>query len=142
MSILGLSDKFKIMRWSNCSAPTPPWAPQGTSLFFGCPALLINTFLPCPPYINTLITLFSSAPPLFITHIFRLNPGLPQGGWGQNNLTGALRHFFSGSFRVYCRSWYLGRSRKFYLRRNSNISALAETGEHSVRCTVTSLIFK
>ena len=33
-------------------------------------------------------------------------------------------------------------SRKFYLRRNSNISAKADTGEHSVRCTVTSLIFK
>ena len=33
-------------------------------------------------------------------------------------------------------------TRKFYLRRNSNISAQAETGEHSVRCTVTSLILK
>ena len=32
--------------------------------------------------------------------------------------------------------------RKFYLRRNFNVSAQAETGECSVRCTVTSLICK
>ena len=34
------------------------------------------------------------------------------------------------------------RARNFYLRRNSNISAQAGTGKHSVRCTVTSLILK
>ena len=33
-------------------------------------------------------------------------------------------------------------ARKFYLRRNSNISAQADTDEHRVRCTVTSLIFE
>ena len=64
---------FSLMRRSNCSAPFPPGgAPVSSSLYFSL-AL---------PYISTVITLFSSTPPLFITHIFRLTPGLPQGGMG------------------------------------------------------------
>ena len=67
------------MRQSNCSVPNPPRQPRGHHFFGGCPGLLSLHFSLVPPYINTIITLFSSAPPLFITHIFCLTQGLPQG---------------------------------------------------------------
>ena len=71
-----------IMCRSNCSAPIPPpRASPGKSLFGGvAPVSLSLYFCLAPSYINTLITLFSSAPPFFITHIFPLTPGLPWGG--------------------------------------------------------------
>ena len=73
-----------LMRRSNCSAPIPP--PPGTPgdiTYFGvAPVSLSLYFSLAPPYINTLITLFSSAPPLFITHIFPLTPWLRPGGDG------------------------------------------------------------
>ena len=59
------------MRRSNCSE-------LGDITFWGvAPVSLSFYFSLAPSYINSLITLFFSAPPLFITHIFRLTPGLP-----------------------------------------------------------------
>ena len=71
------------MRRSNCSEPIPPRAPPGTSLLgWAAPVSLSLYFCLATPYIYTLITLFSSASPFFITQILPLT-------W-QNNLTGAL----------------------------------------------------
>ena len=69
-----------LMRRSNCSAPIPP--PPGTPgdiNFLGVApgSLSIYFCLAPPPCANTLISLFSSAPPFFITHILPLTPGLP-----------------------------------------------------------------
>ena len=70
--------------------PHPKPGTPGDITFWGV-ALVSLTLYFClaPPYINTLITLFSSARPFYHTH-FPLTPGLPRGGWGQNNLTSAL----------------------------------------------------
>ena len=71
------------MRRSNCSAPTPfPGIPVDITFFLVAPVLLSLYLFLAPHNINTLITLFSSALPLFITHIFRLPPGLSGGGDG------------------------------------------------------------
>ena len=58
------------MRRSKCSAPIP-------QLFFGCPGLLITTFLPCPALCKHYNHSFFKCPALFITYIFPLTPGLP-----------------------------------------------------------------
>ena len=79
------------MRRSNCYSHIPPGAPRDITFWGAAPVSLSFYFSLAPSYINSLITLFFSAPPLFITHIFRLTPGLPRGGgWGKNNLSGAL----------------------------------------------------
>ena len=80
------------MRWSNCSVPIPPGHPPRTSLFLGYPDLLIILFLPCPALYKHWNHSFFSTTPFFISHIFALTPVLSRegGGWGQNNLTGAL----------------------------------------------------
>ena len=85
------------MRRSNCSAPIPfsghPW---GHHFFCCCLGVLIALIFTCPPYIITKITLFSSAPPFFITHIFPLTPGLPWGGGGcRQNKWPAHKHILS-----------------------------------------------
>ena len=60
--------------------PNPPPGTPGDITFLGvAPVSLSLHFCLAQPYINTLITFFSSAPPLFITHIFPLSPGLPRG---------------------------------------------------------------
>ena len=64
--------------------PSPLGTPRGITFLGVAPVTLSLSFCLAPPYINTLITLFSSAPPFFITQIFS------GGGWVQNNLTGAL----------------------------------------------------
>ena len=74
------------------------------SLFFGCPGLLITTFFPCPALINhynPFILLYPAhfhftlqCPVLFLSHPFFIRPWGCPGGWGQNNLTGALPHGF------------------------------------------------
>ena len=62
--------------------PSPPGT-HGDITFWGVvPVSLSLYFYLAPPYINTLITLFSSAPPFFITYIFPLIPGLPRRGMG------------------------------------------------------------
>ena len=82
------------MRRSNCSAPIPPPVTPQDITFLVAATVSLSLYFPLAPlYVNTIITLFSSASPLFITHIFRLTPGLPLGGWGQNTLTGALCNF-------------------------------------------------
>ena len=48
-------------------------------LLGGAPVSLSLYFCLVPPYINTLITLFSSTPPFFITHIFPLTLALSRG---------------------------------------------------------------
>ena len=65
--------------------PHPTGTPGDITFLGVAPVSLSLYFCLAPPYINTLITLFSSAPPLSITHVFRLTPGLPR-----NNLTSAL----------------------------------------------------
>ena len=64
-----------------CIQPTPP--PLGTlgdiTFLGGVPVSLSLYFCLAPPYINTIITLFSGAPPSFITHSSPLAPGLPRG---------------------------------------------------------------
>ena len=59
-----------LMRRSNCSAPIPPPGhPRGHHFLGGLPRSPYHfIFILAPPYIYTLFTLFSSAPPLFITH--------------------------------------------------------------------------
>ena len=80
-----------IMRRSNCSDPTPPRSPSGTSLFWGgCPGLFITLFLPCLALINHLSPFIFKCPALFSLH-FRVPrpflsqtfyPGCPGvGGW-------------------------------------------------------------
>ena len=68
----------------------PPGTPGGIIFWGGTPGSLSLCFCLTAPYINTIITLFSGAPPFFITQIFPLTPGLSRGEWGQINLTGAL----------------------------------------------------
>ena len=62
--------------------PHPPRAPPGTSLFLVARVSSSLNFCLAPPYVNTITTLFSSAPPFFITHVFSLTPGLPGRGIG------------------------------------------------------------
>ena len=74
--------------------------PRGHHFFGGCPGLFITLFLPSPTLINhfnpfifecpSLFHFIFQCPALFITHILTLTPGLPRGGWGQNNLTDTL----------------------------------------------------
>ena len=65
-----------------CTYPHPPDTPVDITFGGGAPVSLSLYFCLAPPYIYTLSTLFSSAPPLFITRIFLLIPGLSQGGMG------------------------------------------------------------
>ena len=55
-----------------------PHPPGDITFWEAAPVSLSLYFSRAPPYLSTLITLFSSAPPSFITHIFRLTPGLPR----------------------------------------------------------------
>ena len=64
-----------IMCRSDCSDPIPPGTPENINFFGVAPVFLSLYFCFAPPYINTLIILFSSALPFFITHIFPLTPG-------------------------------------------------------------------
>ena len=96
MSVSGFWKLFGIdtvMRRSNCSAPIPR-APPGTSLFGGCPGLLITLFFPCPAlYKHSNHSFFQCHALIYHTH-FSSDPGAaPRGGWGQNNLTGALKEY-------------------------------------------------
>ena len=69
--------------------PHPPGTPVDITFIFGCLGLFITLFLYFPPYSITVIHSFSSVlpflhfifqcPPFFITHIFPLTPGLPEG---------------------------------------------------------------
>ena len=63
-----------------CPLPLPGH-PRDITFWGAAPVSLSLYFFLAPPYINTIIALFSSAPPLFITHIFPLTPGLP---WGED----------------------------------------------------------
>ena len=81
----------QLMRRSNCSAPIPP----GHQFFLAAPVLLSLYFFLASPYINTLITLFCSAPPFFITHIFPLTPGQP-GGMGANQFDRRITNTITG----------------------------------------------
>ena len=67
--------------------PLSPRAPPGTSLFFCCPGLLINSFFPSPALYYHENHFFSSAPPFFITHFSSYPGAAREGVWGQNNLT-------------------------------------------------------
>ena len=81
---------MSVMSWSNCSTPHPPRASLGTSLFFGCLGL-ITTYWPCPALYKHCNRSFFQVPCPFLSLTFFLWPrGCPGGGWGQNNLTGAL----------------------------------------------------
>ena len=64
-SVLFLS----AMRQSNCSAPIPPRAPRGHHFFLVSPVSSSLHFCLASPYINTLITLFSSAPPFLSLYL-------------------------------------------------------------------------
>ena len=72
------------MRRSNCSSPIPPLGiPRDITFFLVAPILLSLYFFLAPPYINTLITLFSSAQRLVLiyhTH-FSSDPGAAP--WGR-----------------------------------------------------------
>ena len=64
--------------------PSPlPRHPRVHHYFCFTPVFLSIYFCLAPPFLNSLITLFSSAPPFFITHIFPLTPGLPEGDGGR-----------------------------------------------------------
>ena len=67
------------MRRSTCSDPIPPGTPGGIT-FFGCPGLLIATFLPCPALYKHSKHSFFQCPALFITHLVPLTTGLPRRG--------------------------------------------------------------
>ena len=78
------------MRRSNCSAPIPHGHPRGHHFFCCCPRVLITLIFTCPALYNHQNHPFFECPALFYhTHIFS-DPGAARGGWGQNNLTGAL----------------------------------------------------
>ena len=80
--------------------PYPTRAPQGTSLFFVAPVLLSLYFFLAPPYIITKFTLFSSAPPFFITRTFSLTPRL--GGDGGRTIWPAhIAAIFCGFTRCF-----------------------------------------
>ena len=79
----------EFMPRSNCSAPTPPRAPPGTSLYCCCPGVLITLILTCPALCNNQNYPFFECPALFYHMHFFSDPG-GEGGWGQNNLNGAL----------------------------------------------------
>ena len=70
--------------------PPPSRVPPGTSLFWRLPRSLNTLFFPCSALHEHSNQSFFQCPPFFITHIFPSTPGQPLGGWGQNNLTGAL----------------------------------------------------
>ena len=86
--LIGKPYQHPLMRRPNFSAPIPPGHP-GDVTFLLLPQVLITLIFTCPALYNHQNHPFSSAPPFFITRIFSLTPGLPRGGWGQNNLTGA-----------------------------------------------------
>ena len=53
--------------------PHPPPGTPGDITFLGVAPVTLSLYFPlAPPYVNTIITHFPSAPPLFITHIIRL----------------------------------------------------------------------
>ena len=80
--VLGIVFYLEIlMRRSNCSTPITPPASLGTSLFGGLPSLFITLFLPCHPWLITLIPSFCSAPP-FLSHTFLWLKRLPRAGEG------------------------------------------------------------
>ena len=54
------------MRRSNCSDPIPPGTPGDITFWRVAPVFLSLYFSLALPYINTIITLFSSAPPFFV----------------------------------------------------------------------------
>ena len=91
---LPMDKSFLNLCAGQIALPPPPGNP-GDITFLGVAQVSLSLYFSlAPPYINTPITLFSSATPLFITHIFRLTSRLSRGAWGQNNLTGALRLFY------------------------------------------------
>ena len=65
IQMLYIKGKGELVQHANAPVklffPHLPWAPPGTSIFRGCPGLFTTIFLPCPPYLITLIHSFSSA---------------------------------------------------------------------------------
>ena len=80
--------------------PHPLGHHRGHHFLGGFPGLFITLFLPCPALINHFNPLIFECPALFslhfrlprpfLSHTFFLLPRGCPGGWGLNNLTGAL----------------------------------------------------
>ena len=82
------SSRKNFFPWGNAPVklfcPHPPRAPPGTSLFFWVAPVLLSLYLfLAPPYIITIFTLFSSAPPFFYHTHYSSDPGAAPGGWGR-----------------------------------------------------------
>ena len=70
--------------------PHPPGHPRGHHFLEGCPGLLITLFFSCLAIYKHYNHSFFQCPALIHHTHFSSDPGAFPGGWGQNNLTGAL----------------------------------------------------